>query len=65
MMMIGGETLADWEDAVGICNEAYGRWEGVRVRKEYFRNNGKVTEWSKKEPTACVVMYWCGVDVNP
>ena len=64
VFVIGGEMLTDWENIVGIGNEAYDWWEGVKVRKEYFWNNGEVAEWSEKEPTARVVMNWCGVDVD-
>ena len=44
VMVIGGEMLADWEDAVGISNESYRWWEGVKVRKEYFRNDSEVAK---------------------
>ena len=64
VFMKGGKMLADWKNAVGIGNEAYDWWEGQRVRKQHFRNNGEVAEWSEKEPTARVVVYWCGVDVD-
>ena len=64
VFMKGGKMLADWKNAVGIGNEAYDWWEDQRVGKQHFRNNGEEAEWSEKEPTARVVVYWSGVDVD-
>ena len=49
---------------MGVGDEAYDWWEGMRVGEEYFWYDGEVAEWSEEEPTACIVMYWCGVNVN-
>ena len=64
VMVIGGEMLTDWENAVGVGNEAYSWWEGQRVWKQNCRNDSEEAEWSEEEPTARVVVYWCGVDVD-
>ena len=40
----GGKMLADWKNAVGIGYEAYGWWEGQRVWKQFFWNDGEEAE---------------------
>ena len=64
MVLIRSDVLADGQDAMGVGNEAYGWGKGVGIGKECFWNDGKVAEKSEEDPTACVVMYWCGFDVD-
>ena len=64
MVLIRSDVLADGQDAMGVGNEAYGWWKDVGVGNKCFRNDGKVTEKSEEDPTACVVMYRCRFDVD-
>ena len=64
MVLICGDVLADGQNAMRVGNEAYGWWKGVGIGKECFRNDSKVAEESEKDPTACVLMYWCRFDVD-
>ena len=57
-------VLVDGQDAVGISDETYDGWEVVRVGEEQLWYDSEVAEQCKKEPTACVLMNWCGIDVN-
>ena len=45
-----------WEDAVGIGNKTYLRWEFVRVGKKEARKDEEVTKGSVKEPATKVMM---------
>ena len=62
--MIRGDVLADGQDAMRVGNEAYDWGKGVGIGKECFRNDSKVADESEKDPTACVLMYWCRFDID-
>ena len=36
----------------------------MRVGEECFWDDGEVAEKSEEDPTACIMMYWCGFDVD-
>ena len=52
------------QDAMSVGYEAYNRWKDVGFGEKYFGNNGEVVEQGEKEPTACVLMCWRGVEIN-
>ena len=49
---------------MGVSNDLCGWWEIMWVGEKELRYYDEVVEWSEEEPTACVMVYWCGVDVD-
>ena len=49
---------------MGVGNELYCWWESMWIGDKCFWYYDEVVKWSEEEPTACVVLYGCGVDFN-